>query len=54
MGNFGLVKTGARPVRHCRYAVFSWPKAALPCAVFAGILDQINGLHEPPMKAASA
>ena len=50
--NAGMVKTGARLVRHARYAVFQFAEAALPLAVFAGILDLINGLRGPPVEAA--
>lgn len=38
-----LVKTGARLVRHARYAIFQLAEAALPRVVFASILDRING-----------
>jgi hypothetical protein len=47
-----LIKTGARMVRHARYAVFQMAEAALPRAVFAGVLDLINGLRGPPAEAA--
>ena len=43
-----LIKTGARLVRHGRYAVFQFAEAALPRLVFAGILSLINGLRDPP------
>ena len=49
-----LVKTGARLVRHARYAVFQFAEAALPRAVFAGVLGLITGLRGPPAIAASA
>jgi hypothetical protein len=49
-----LVKTGAGLVRHARYAIFQMAGAALPRAVFAGILGLINGLRGPPAKAACA
>jgi hypothetical protein len=49
----GLIKTGARLVRHARYAVFQFAEAALPRAVFAGILDLINGLRGPSADVAS-
>ncbi len=49
-----VIKTGARLVRHARYAVFQFAEAALPQAVFAGILTLINGLRGPPAVAASA
>jgi hypothetical protein len=48
------VKTGARLVRHARYAVFQFAEAALPRAVFAGVLGLIAGLRGPPVAAASA
>ncbi len=49
-----LIKTGARLVRHARYAVFQFAEAALPRRVFAGILARINGLRDPPVGAFSA
>ena len=49
-----LIKTGARLVRHARYAIFQFAEAALPRAVFAGILGLINGLRGPPAGAVSA
>lgn len=49
-----LIKTGARLVRHARYAVFQFAEAALPREVFAGTLDLINGLRRPPAETASA
>ena len=49
-----LVKTGARLVRHARYAVFQFAEAALPRAMFAGMLDLINRLRGPPATKASA
>ena len=49
-----LTKTGARLVRHARYAVFQFAEAALPRAVYAGVLDLINGLRAPPDGMASA
>jgi len=48
-----LIKTGARMVRHARYAVFQMAEAALPREVFAGVLDLINGLRGPPAAAMS-
>ncbi len=48
-----LIKTGARLVRHARYAVFQFAEAALPREVFAGVLGLINGLRGPPIEAAS-
>lgn len=49
-----LIKTGARLVRHARYAVFQIAEAALPRTVFAGMLGLINGLRGPPVGALSA
>jgi hypothetical protein len=49
-----FIKTGARLVRHARYAIFQFAEAALPRAVFAGILRLINGLRGPPAAAVSA
>jgi hypothetical protein len=46
-----LIKTGARLVRHGRYAIFQLAEAALPRHVFAGILGLINGLRDPPAAA---
>jgi hypothetical protein len=49
-----LIKTGSRLVRYGRYAIFQMAEAALPRAVFAGMLGLINGLHGPPAGAVSA
>jgi hypothetical protein len=49
-----LIKTGARIVRHARYAVFQFAEAALPRKFFACVLGLINGLRGPPAEAASA
>ena len=49
-----LIKTGARLVRHGRYAIFQLAEAALPRQVFASILALINGLRGPPFTAVSA
>ena len=49
-----LIKTGARLVRHGRYAIFQMAAAALPRKVFAGVLDPINGLRDPPVSAVPA
>ncbi len=49
-----LIKTGARLVRHGRYAIFQMAEAALPRQVFAGILALINGLRGPPFIAVYA
>jgi hypothetical protein len=42
-----LIKTGARLVRHGRYAIFQMAEAALPREVFAGIVALITGLRGP-------
>jgi hypothetical protein len=49
-----LIKAGARLVRHARYAVFQMAEAALPRAVFAGMIALINGLPGPPAETLSA
>ena len=49
-----LIKTGARLVRHARYAIFQFAEAALPRNVFASILDLINGLRGPPIETVRA
>ena len=49
-----LVKTGARLVRHARYAIFQLAEAALPRAMFAGILNRIKNLRNPPHETAFA
>lgn len=49
-----LVKTGARLVRHARYAIFHLAEAALPRSVFAGVLDRISRLRDPPTDGAPA
>ena len=48
-----LIKTGARLVRHARYAVFEFAEAALPRAVFTAVLELINGLRDPPAAMVS-
>jgi hypothetical protein len=48
-----LIKTGARFVRHARYAVIQMAEAALPRGVFAGILALVNGLRDPPVATVS-
>ena len=48
-----LIKTGARLVRHARYAIFQMAEAALPRSVFAGVLGLINGLRDPPVAMVS-
>ena len=37
------IKTGARMVRHARYAIFHMAEAALPRSVFTGLIALING-----------
>ena len=49
-----LIKTGARLVRHARYAVFQMAEAALPRSVFQGVVNLINGLRGPPAISAAA
>jgi hypothetical protein len=44
-----LIKTGARLVRHGRYAVFQMAAAALAQEVFDGIFGLINTLGGPPI-----
>jgi len=48
-----LIKTGARLVRHGRYAIFQMAETALPQTVFAGILGLINTLRGPPAEISS-
>jgi hypothetical protein len=47
------VKIGARIVRHGRYVVFQLAEVAVPRALFAEILRQIDGLRlrSPPLPA---
>ena len=47
-----LVKIGARIVRHGRYVVFQLAEVAVPRALFAAILHQIERLRGPPVAAA--
>ena len=49
-----LVKTGARLVRHARYAMFQLAEAALQRTVFVGVITLINALRGLPAEAASA
>ena len=49
-----LIKTGARLVRHARYAVFQMAEAALPRSVFQGVVNLISGLRGPPAISAAA
>ena len=46
-----LIKTGARLVRHGRYAFFQMAEVAIPRNVFAAILTMINTLRGPPSGA---
>ena len=48
-----LIKTGARLVRHGRYAIFQMAEVAIPRQVFASILALINGLRDPPVATVS-
>jgi len=41
-------------VRHARSAVFQFAESALPRWVFAGIVDRINSLRDPPVEGAFA
>ena len=47
----GLIKIGARIVRHGRYVVFQLAEAAVPRALFAAILRRIDRLRGPPVPA---
>ncbi len=49
-----LIKTGARLVRHGRYAIFQMADAAIPRGVFAAILTMINALRRRPRSGALA
>ena len=49
-----LIKTGARPVRHGRYALFQMAEVAILRRVFAAILTMINTLRGPPRSGAPA
>jgi len=49
-----LIKTGARLVRHGRYAIFQMAEVAIPRDVFAAILDMIKTLRGPPLRATWA
>ncbi len=42
------IETGARLARHARSAVFQFAEAALPRAMFTGILSLIDALRGPP------
>ena len=46
-----LIKTGARLVRHGRYAIFQMAEVAIPRDVYAAILSLINTLRGPPPAA---
>jgi len=43
-----LIKIGAKVVTHSRYAVFQMAELAVPRALFARILERIQGLGVPP------
>lgn len=49
-----LIKTGARLVRHGRYAIFQMPEVAIPRDAFASVLNMINSLRGPPPGATCA
>ncbi len=49
-----LIKTGARLVRHGRYAVFQMAEVVIPRRIFAAILTMINALRGPPSQGAPA
>ncbi len=49
-----LIKTGARLVRHGRYAIFQMAEVAIPRDVFSAILNMINTLRGPPPGTACA
>jgi hypothetical protein len=49
-----LIKTGARLVRHGRYAIFQTAEIAIPQDIFAAILNMINTLRGPPPQATCA
>ncbi len=40
-----LIKTGARLVRHGRYAIFQMAEAAMPRQVFASILERDKSMR---------
>ncbi len=46
-----LIKVGARIVRHGRYVVFQLAEVAVPRALLADILRQIDRLRGPPVPA---
>ncbi len=49
-----LIKTGARLMRHGRYAIFQMAEAAIPRDAFAAILNMINTLRGPPPRVTCA
>ena len=50
-----LIKTGARLVRHGRYALFQLAEAAVPRAVFVGIPHScLPPINEEPEECPSA
>ncbi len=48
-----LIKSGARLVRHGRYAIFQMAEVTIPRDVFAAILNMINTLRGLPSGAAA-
>jgi hypothetical protein len=44
-----LIKIGAKVVRHGRYVTFQMAEVAIPRALFAKILRQIDGLRPAPL-----
>ena len=49
-----LAESAGWAVGHARYAVFQLAEAALPRSVFAGVLDRISRLRDPPTDGAPA
>ncbi|MCH8953356.1 MAG: transposase [Proteobacteria bacterium] len=49
-----LIKTGARLVRHGRYAIFQMAEVAILRRVFSTILTMINALRGQPRSGAFA
>ena len=43
-----LIKTGAKAVRHSRYVIFQMAEVAVPCDLFAAILERIQRFGVPP------
>jgi hypothetical protein len=42
-----LIKIGAKVVSHGRYVTFQMPEVAIPCDVFAELLQRIAALRSP-------